>query len=244
VRSNSPEHVAETINAPLDQNIRQPTQTSSMVNAMPTVFLSYSKKDYFFAELAEIKLADGQITLWRDQGQLRAGSDWRHGIERGISESLAVVVALSANSAESPYVTFEWAYALGKGKAVVPVILTECHIHPRLETIQHLDFTVAEALPWTSLINRIREIETDAESVTAIAPGTDSSPPQLEPTAKAILAYLDQRGYQMASFERLRRRINESLSDADFNEVIQRNPTVFRHAMLAGQKPGIAKLIP
>jgi hypothetical protein len=55
---------------------------------MTTIFLSYSKKDYFFAGLAEIKLADGQIN--RDRGQFRAGSDWRYGIERGISESLVV----------------------------------------------------------------------------------------------------------------------------------------------------------
>jgi len=205
---------------------------------MSTIFLSYSKKDYFFAELAEIKLADGDIKLWRDQGQLSAGSDWRYGIERGISESLAVVVALSANSTESPYVTFEWAYALGKGKAVIPVKLTECHVHPKLETIQYLDFTVAEALPWTSLINRIREIESDTETPAAAAPS------ELEPTAKAILAYLDQRGYQMASFGRLRSRINENLTDEQFQEIIQRNPTIFRPATLAGQKPGIAKLIP
>jgi len=209
---------------------------------MATIFLSYSKKDYFFAELAEIKLADGQIKLWRDQGQLRAGADWRHGIERGISESLAVVVALSANSTESPYVTFEWAYALGKGKAVIPVKLTECNIHPKLETIQYLDFTVAEALPWTSLINRIREIESDGETATVAA--AEAAPSELEPTAKAILAYLDQRGYQMASFERLRSRINESVTDEQFQEMIQRNPTVFRRATLAGHKPGIAKLIP
>lgn len=77
---------------------------------MPTVFLSYSTKDHHFAELAGIKLAEAGVNVWRDQGQLRAGSDWRGGLERGISESIAVLVALSESSAESSYVTFEWAY--------------------------------------------------------------------------------------------------------------------------------------
>lgn len=108
---------------------------------MPTVFLSYSTKDHHFAELAGIKLAEKGITLWRDQGQLRAGSEWRGAIERGISDSIAVVVALSENSAESSYVTFEWAYGLGKGKTVVPLRLEACKIHPRLEPIQYLDFS-------------------------------------------------------------------------------------------------------
>jgi hypothetical protein len=100
-------------------------------NRMPTVFLSYSTKDHYFAELAAIKLEDSGIQLWRDLGQLRAGSDWRSGIERGIAESIAVLVALSQSSAESSYVTFEWAYGLGKGKTVVPLKLENCNIHPR-----------------------------------------------------------------------------------------------------------------
>jgi hypothetical protein len=122
---------------------------------MSTVFLSYSKKDYFFAELAQIKLSEAGITLWRDQGQLRAGRDWRQGFETRIADSLAVLAALSANSAESSYVTFEWAYALGKGKAIIPMKLNECIIRPKLGTIQYLDFTVSGALPWGSLIERI-----------------------------------------------------------------------------------------
>ena len=61
---------------------------------MPLVFLSYSRKDHYFAELAGIKLAEAGISLWRDQGQLRAGDDWRGGIEKGISESIAVLVAM------------------------------------------------------------------------------------------------------------------------------------------------------
>jgi hypothetical protein len=34
------------------------------------------------------------------------------------------------------------------------------------------------------------------------------------------------------------------MSDKEFQEIIQRNPTVFRHATVEGDKPGIAKLIP
>ena len=215
---------------------------------MATVFLSYSTKDHFFAELAGIKLGESAVNLWRDQEQLRAGADWRNGIERGISESIAVIVALSSNSADSSYVTFEWAYGLGKGKPVIPIKLNECSVHPRLETIQYLDFSVPGALPWASLIERIREIEAEVtpdedinagEATAASAPG-----PIQDITVKAILAYLNQRGYQMASFERLRRRIDESMTDEQFSKIISNNPTVFRSATLKDAKPGLAKLIP
>ena len=125
---------------------------------MTTVFLSYSTKDFFFADLAEIKLKEADIRLWRDQGHLVTGEDWRSGIERGLSESAAVVVALSPNSAQSSYVTYEWAYAMGRGKPIIPLKLEECQIHPRLEAIQYLDFSNRAAQPWQSLIERIRQI--------------------------------------------------------------------------------------
>jgi hypothetical protein len=211
---------------------------------MTTIFFSYSKKDHFFAELADIKLSEAGIKLWRDQGILRAGIDWRQGIEKSIADSLAVLVALSTNSAQSPYVTFEWAYALGKGKAVIPLKLEECVIHPKLETIQYLDFSIPGALPWESLVDRVREIETDEPDDAATIDLKSLAPEPDDSHAKAILAYLNQRGYQMASFERLRRRVDESLTDQQFEDIIQRNPTVFRRARLKDNRPGVAKRIP
>jgi hypothetical protein len=211
---------------------------------MPTVFLSYSQKDHHFAELAGLKLADADVKLWRDQGQLHAGSDWRNGIEQGIAESIAVVVALSENSAESSYVTYEWAYGLGNGKTVLPLKLGPCKVHPRLETIQHLDFSMPGALPWNLLIQRIREIEADATSEEDLAASAEGAQPQQDPTVKAISNYLNQRGYQMVSYDRLRRRIDPNLDDAKLDALVANNPSVFRRAVLKEGKPGLAKRVP
>ena len=93
-------------------------------------------------------------------------------------------------------------------------------------------------LPWESLVERIREIETEGETTPA---GVD---PRDEPDVKAILAYLDQRGYQMASFDRLRKRVGENIADDRFQEIIKRNATLFRRATLKGNRPGLAKLVP
>ncbi|MBS0204488.1 MAG: toll/interleukin-1 receptor domain-containing protein [Planctomycetes bacterium] len=212
---------------------------------MPTVFLSYSTKDHYFAELAGIKLAEAGINLWRDQGQLRAGRDWRDGIERGISDSIAVVVALSTNSAESSYVTFEWAYGLGKGKTIVPLKLDTCKIHPRIEPIQYLDFSMPGSLPWNLLIERIQEIEADATSQDDLnAAAAIQELPQQDLTVNAILAYLNQRGYQMVSYDRIRQRIDSGLTDAALDLLVDSNSTIFRQAVLKGGKSGLAKQIP
>jgi hypothetical protein len=219
-----------------------------------TVFLSYARLDYFFAELADIKSAEAGIELWRDQGQIRAGEDWRQKVELGISESIAVLVALSERSSQSAYVTFEWAYALGKGKAVIPIKLEECEIHPRLKIVQYLDFSIARALPWETLVERINEIESAKEpelpkvvALDKIASDADSSiftSVQSDNYANAIINYLNQRGYQSVSFERLRQRLDPNLTDQQFKEIIARNPSLFRSARIKGGKPGLAKRIP
>lgn len=220
---------------------------------MHTVFLSYATEDYFFAELAEIKLDKAGIRIWRDQDRLRAGSDWRHGIEAGIDDCIAVLVALSAGAAASPYVTFEWAYALGKGKPVIPLKLAECRFHPRLEPIQYLDFSHGSHLPWESLVERIREIETEFSSASDEAtaslkahfiasPAIDTAGgPPADAEVAAILAYLEQRGLRMASFERLRNVLDKPLNDKAFKEIIARSGGLLRSARLRGDKPGVAR---
>ena len=117
---------------------------------------------------------------------------------------------------------------------------------PRLEAVQYLDFTVSRALPWQSLIEKIREVEPDSESEDAWKRPDESGsvPPSEDIYANAILAYLDQRGLQMASFDRLRGVIDNNLTNEKFNEIILRNRGVFRHATLKGKRPGMAKLIP
>ena len=53
---------------------------------MQSVFLSYCKGDYFFAEMLAIKLNEFDFKIWRDMGSIRAGDDWRQSIEDGIKD--------------------------------------------------------------------------------------------------------------------------------------------------------------
>ncbi len=156
-------------------------------------------------------------------------------------------MAVSRSSCESPYCTFEWSYALGNGRDLVPLKLEDCNTHPRLATIQHLDFSVVGALPWESLVESIREIEAnvqrEAEGDTTWSASTDFQEPT-DITAKAILAYLNQRGYQAISYERLRQRIDASLTDERLNALVLANPSYFRQARLKTRRPGLAKRQP
>ena len=87
-----------------------------------------------------IKLAEHDFSIRCDQGSIRAGDNWRQSIEDGIKDCFAGVVDLSSRSADSAYVTYEWAYPIGMGKTGIPVKLSECNVHPKLEPTQYIDF--------------------------------------------------------------------------------------------------------
>ena len=213
---------------------------------MKSIFLSYSSHDYFFAEMLAIKLEEKQsFRLWRDLGAIRAGDDWRNAIEDGIKASTAVVVALSEASAASAYVTYEWAYALGLRRPVVPVKLATCKVHPRLEVIQHFDFSYPRALPWDELLKRLDDVEVEAEPVPIAAAEADvSARDTTDQAVRDVLGYLDRHGFTMASFDRLIQRVVPSMTEAELFGMVSKNPTVFRHARLKGGKTGLAKVVP
>ena len=210
---------------------------------MATVFISYSHEDHHFAELLNLKLQNKEHTVWLDNGALRAGEDWRNGIEKGIQESDVVLVVMSPFSVESSYVTYEWAFAIGRDKAVVPLIVKECKLHPRLEPVQYLDFSQRGNLPWSTLFERINEIEVDLDTPEGAPITTVRAPHEIkDPKVKDILSYLNAKGFQMVSFERLRaRKVCNNLSDDELRELVKNNDDVFRLVRLRGGKRGVAK---
>lgn len=122
-------------------------------------FISYAKSDSDFAELLQIRLKDKNIFSWRDRDMLKIGQDWREEIDEAIDNSLALIVVMSPEAKKSEYVTYEWAYAWGKGKKIFPMILKQTQLHPRLESLQYLDFTNINTRPWDQLIESLIEMQ-------------------------------------------------------------------------------------
>lgn len=123
----------------------------------PKVFISYSSKDGDIAELMKMKLEDAGIEVWRDIHEIAAGEEWRNEIDYGLLNAEALIVLLNQNAAASSYVTYEWAFALGNGKPVIPILLETCELHPRIKVLQYLDFT-AQKRPWSVLIERVKQL--------------------------------------------------------------------------------------
>src|SRR5688572_22943376 len=122
---------------------------------MPHVFVSYSHADNDFAELLKAKFDATGFDAWLDKEQLKAGEEWRRKIDEAITQSFALIVIMSPDADQSKYVTYEWAYALGLGVHVIPLLLKPTAMHPRLEILQYLDFTNNKHRPWDQLFEQL-----------------------------------------------------------------------------------------
>lgn len=147
---------------------------------MAQAFMSYSSKDTTFADLARMKLETVGIQVWIDEGALHAGEEWRNAIDAGISSSDVLLVMMTPQSCQSPYVTYEWAFALGKGIKVIPLLLDDCDIHPRLAVLQYLDFRDQKKRPWEELAKEIVNHSTASKPKEASAYVRDMTIDQLQ----------------------------------------------------------------
>lgn len=147
------------------QNTEEIVKTKSVVKGdilknSDVVFISHSHEDGDFAELLQHKLNNAGINSWLDNERLKIGQDWREEIDSGIANSLAVVVIMTPDAKNSEYVTYEWSFAWGKGVRVFPVMLKQTTLHPRLESLQYLNFSNRDSRPWSTLLASIKSLKT------------------------------------------------------------------------------------
>jgi HEAT repeat protein len=135
------------------------------------VFISYSHADGDFAEVLRTRLKEGGFDVWTDEDKLLAGEDWRNGIDQAIRSACALIVVVTPSAKASEYVTYEWAFAWGLGVKVIPILLEPATLHPRLDVLQYLDFSIRSARPWDQLLARLKEVSTNSR--TGSPPGQD-----------------------------------------------------------------------
>ena len=97
---------------------------------MSHVFISYAHADKAHLDRLVAWLGDkkpAEHELWYDQ-HIEGGNAWREEIATALDEAFAVLVVVTANSVKSLYCTYEWAYALGQGIPILPLVFDEVSI--------------------------------------------------------------------------------------------------------------------
>lgn len=103
-------------------------------------FISYARPDEAFAVRLHDDLESAGFNVWLDRKDIKTGEIWEEKIAVALKESMVLIVILTPESVASPAVRDEVAYALGKKKRVVPVLLRDCEIPYRIARLHYTDF--------------------------------------------------------------------------------------------------------
>ena len=107
----------------------------------PTVFLSYSRQDQKRAAALEDALGARDIVVWRDVRSIAAGERWAEAIETGIRGSRGAIVLITQASANSEWVTYEYAFATGAGVPVIAVSVQGAPVPSPIQRFQIVTYT-------------------------------------------------------------------------------------------------------
>jgi ABC-type branched-subunit amino acid transport system substrate-binding protein len=88
-----------------------------------SVFLSYSQEDKPWAEAFAKALRRRGLSLWLDEGDLKAGEDSvDEAVDAALRQSETVVLLLGPGSVERPSLFFELGAALAMRKRIIPIL--------------------------------------------------------------------------------------------------------------------------
>ena len=108
---------------------------------MSHIFISHSHKDAKHADRIRKILEKVNRVGWVAQHSISPAEPWAETIDDALRSAAAVVVVVTPNARNSEYVTYEWSFALGAGKPVVPLFVEKTEQHPRLDAKHGVDFT-------------------------------------------------------------------------------------------------------
>lgn len=132
---------------------------------MSFFFISYKHSvSEDFVEQLELRFAEAGLLVWRDN-RIRASEEWKRMIDLALDGCCGMILVLTREALNSPYVNYEWAYAVGNGKRIIPILIdpTISHddLHPRLKDFQTETYQNTSAF-WDRLIETATKIRGEA----------------------------------------------------------------------------------
>ena len=133
---------------------------------MAHVFISHAHEDVDFASSVILEIEKKGFTHWIDSEQLGIGDDWRQKIDDAIRSSFALIVVMTPEAKVSDYVTYEWIFAFGLGIKVIPVIFKLTDLHPKMQSMNYLDFSSPRGRRWDILVEELSNAQNAFGSTT------------------------------------------------------------------------------
>jgi tetratricopeptide (TPR) repeat protein len=137
------------------------------------LFISYSgadARDFAFKLHDALEAGPPHIPAWLDKRDIPPGQDWDTEIEKAIRDCASLLFVMSLDSVEERSVCkHEWSRALRYKKPVIPLLCHRGAVPPfRLESRQHVDFTVPFDQALARLRNHLSWLESPAGMLQAL----------------------------------------------------------------------------
>ena len=134
---------------------------------VPSVFISYSRRDGEFASRLHDALAERGYDVWIDREDIPPSAKWFDEIRSGIAEADGVVFVISPDSAASEVCVRELELATDLGKRIVPAVCREPDGVPVPEAAASLNWVfLRDSDDFTDGVATLtRALETDLEHV-------------------------------------------------------------------------------
>lgn len=151
-------------------------------------------------------------------------------------------VIVAEMTGRNPNVFYEVGYAHGLAKPVILLTTESDDIPFDLRQYSHVVHRRSITTLKNELVKRIKYFVTNPSEFRERRETDHGRPPNWSNISKHILNYLADKKFEMVSFDRIRRSINEAYTDEILKELIVRNPAKFRRVRLKGDKPGIKRM--
>ncbi|MFK7774412.1 MAG: toll/interleukin-1 receptor domain-containing protein [Saprospiraceae bacterium] len=106
----------------------------------PITFISYSRRQLYFAESLVLHLQKENHNIWFDLQQLHAGSVWSDQLKDGVKKAKTLILIVSKASLASEYVEVEWKGVAAEGGQLVLAIFESVELPEELFGLPTFDF--------------------------------------------------------------------------------------------------------
>jgi hypothetical protein len=97
------------------------------------LFISYSRKQFYFTESLVLHLQERQVDAWLDVQRLVPGSNWDQSLREGYDSCAGLILVASRASLTSEFVRKEWEAVLKAGKPIYIVLFELVQLPPELD---------------------------------------------------------------------------------------------------------------
>jgi hypothetical protein len=104
------------------------------------LFISYSRKEFYFTEWLVLSLKSRGIGTWFDVHSLKSGTDWTASIQIGLEACSGLLLVASRSSLASAHVSKEWRQVVAAKKRIFVVVFEAVEMPPELQDATVVDF--------------------------------------------------------------------------------------------------------